>query len=249
MEEDRPMKKMAEAFKELCNRLNEFPEGEEARLELAAFANACSLVSPLIRCLGGAFLFADIDYVSKVKDLVEASKSVSVLPVMIDNDVRSDCVRTIRSNTRNLLRMKRTLDMMKILFEQIISSEYVLPLPAAVASCFMGNSLKDPALEAYSVFTSYHGFGIRKDVTAGMFDAIPTKAEMLNKLNEDGDFYYAYYYLINLSICLIESSIINYFPDSETSSRIQMQNFISSAAQVSEYIEQLLISRGLGSEW
>ncbi|XP_042058910.1 accelerated cell death 11-like [Salvia splendens] len=206
MEEDRPMKKMAEAFKELCNRLNEFPEGEEARLELAAFANACSLVSPLIRCLGGAFLFADIDYVSKVKDLVEASKSVSVLPVMIDNDVRSDCVRTIRSNTRNLLRMKRTLDMMKILFEQIISSE--------------GNSLKDPALEAYSVFTSYHGFGIRKDVTAGMFDAIPTKAEMLNKLNED-----------------------------ETSSRIQMQNFISSAAQVSEYIEQLLISRGLGSEW
>ena len=49
----------------------------------------------------------------QVMDLVEASKSVSVLPVMIDNDVRSDCVRTVRSNTRNLLRLKRVLEMMK----------------------------------------------------------------------------------------------------------------------------------------
>ncbi|KAL1562163.1 hypothetical protein AAHA92_04771 [Salvia divinorum] len=126
MEKDRPMKKMAEAFKELCNRLNRFPEGEEARLELAAFSNACSLVSPLIRCFGGVFLFAEIDYVAKVNDLMEASKSVSVLPVMIDDDVRSDCVRKAGSHTRNLLRLKRTLDMIKILFEEIISSGYAL---------------------------------------------------------------------------------------------------------------------------
>lgn len=31
MEKGRPLQNMAEAFKELRNRLNEFPEGEEAR--------------------------------------------------------------------------------------------------------------------------------------------------------------------------------------------------------------------------
>ncbi|KAG6420316.1 hypothetical protein SASPL_116840 [Salvia splendens] len=138
-------------------------------------SHACSLVTPLSRCLGAAFLFAEIDYIAqlpnflydpfKVKDLVEASTSVAVLPVMID---------------------QTTLD-------QIVcarpGSLYVLPPPAAATSCFMGNSLKDPALEAYSVFTSYHGFVIRKDVTAGLFDALPTKAELINRFNEDGEFY------------------------------------------------------------
>ncbi|KAL1562164.1 accelerated cell death 11-like [Salvia divinorum] len=206
MEKDRPMKKMAEAFKELCNRLNQFPEGEEARLELAAFSNACSLLSPLIRCLGIAFLFAEIDYVAKVNDLVKASKSVSLLPVMIDDDIRSDCVRKAGSHTRNLLRLKRTLDMIRILFEEIMCTE--------------GNSLKDPASKAYKVFSPYHGWAIRKAVTAGISEALATKSELLNKMNED-----------------------------EISSRIQMQSFVSSAAIVGQYIDQLFISRGLGTDW
>ena len=66
MDEDKPLKKMAEAFKELSIRLDQFPEGEEARLELSPFSNACSLVSPLFRCLGIAFKFAELDYVAKV---------------------------------------------------------------------------------------------------------------------------------------------------------------------------------------
>ncbi|KAL1562171.1 accelerated cell death 11-like [Salvia divinorum] len=207
MEEDKPLQKVAEAFKELSNGLNQFPEGEEACLEVAAFSNACSLLSPLIRCLGGVFLFAEIDYVAKVNDLVEASKSISVLPLMIDDDVRSDRVHKAGSHTRNLLRVNRTLHLIKVFFEQVMSSE--------------GNSLKDPASKAYSqVFSPYHGWAVRKDVTAGVYDALPTKSEMLNKLNED-----------------------------ETSSRIQMQSIISSAAQVSEHIDQLFISRGLGTDW
>ncbi|KAL1562162.1 accelerated cell death 11-like [Salvia divinorum] len=171
MEEDRPLQKMAEAFKKLSNELNQFPEGEEARLEVAAFANACSLLS---------------------------------------SDVSAALSYLLRSNMfpkwTILWRHQNQYLCCRILFEQINSSD--------------GNSIKDPALEAYSVFTSYHGFAIRKDVTAGMFDAFPTKAELLIKLNED-----------------------------ETSSRIQMQNFIFSAAQVNKYIDQLLISRGLGTDW
>ncbi|KAI3469877.1 hypothetical protein Pfo_026540 [Paulownia fortunei] len=206
MEEEKTLKKMAEAFKELANTINQCPDGEEARLELGLFSRACSLVSPLFRCLGIAFKFAELDYVAKVHDLAEASKSISVLPVMMDGDIEANCVRRAGSHTRNLLRVKRGIDMVKVLFEHIISSE--------------GNSLKDPASKAYAqVFAPYHGWAIRKAVAAGMY-ALPTKAQLLNKLNED-----------------------------ETSARIQMQNYIASAAPVLKYIDQLFISRELGTDW
>lgn len=206
MEEEKPLRKMADAFKELNNSISRFSEGEEAQLDLAPFSHACSLVSPLFRCLGIAFRFAELDYVAKVNDLTEASKSISVVPVMMDDDIKSDCVRKAGSHTRNLLRVKRGIDMVKVLFEHIISSQ--------------GNSLKDPASKAYAqVFAPYHGWAIRKAVGAGMY-ALPTKAQLLNKLNED-----------------------------ETSARIQMQNYVASAASVVQYIEQLFISRGLGTDW
>ncbi|KAK4406006.1 Accelerated cell death 11 [Sesamum angolense] len=206
MEEEKTLKKMAEAFKELANSINQCPDGEETRLELATFSRACSLVSPLFRCLGIAFKFAELDYVSKVDDLAEASKSILTLPVMMDGDIEANCVRRAGSHTRNLLRVKRGIDMVKVLFEHILSSE--------------GNSLKDPASKAYAqVFAPYHGWAIRKAVGAGMY-ALPTRAQLLNKLNED-----------------------------ETSARIQMQNYISSAGPVIVYIDQLFINRQLGIDW
>ncbi|KAL7145083.1 hypothetical protein ABFS83_07G055400 [Erythranthe nasuta] len=206
MEGAKTLKVMAEAFKELAEKINQCPDGEEARLELVPFSRACSLVSPLFRCLGIAFKFAELDYVAKVNDLVEASKSISVLPLMMDGDIETDCVRRAGSHTRNLLRVKRGIDMVKVLFEHIISSE--------------GNSLKDPASKAYTqVFAPYHGWAIRKAVAAGMY-ALPTKAQLLNKLNED-----------------------------ETSARIQMQNYVLSANAVVKYVDQLFNSRELGIDW
>lgn len=51
-----------------------------------------------------------------------------------------------------------------------------------------GNSLRNPASKAYAeVFAPYHGWAIRKAVGAGMY-ALPTKAQLLKKLNEDGEF-------------------------------------------------------------
>lgn len=58
-------------------------------------------------------------------DLLEASKSISTLQSMLDLDVAHNCVRQAGSHTRNLLRVKRGLDMVKVLFEQILVSEYV----------------------------------------------------------------------------------------------------------------------------
>lgn len=54
---------------------------------------------------------------------MRASSSISTLVVMMDKDIEANCVRKPGSHTRNLLRVKRGLDMVKVLFEQIIASE------------------------------------------------------------------------------------------------------------------------------
>jgi Glycolipid transfer protein (GLTP) len=58
-----------------------------------------------------------------VDDLIEASKSILTLNNMIELDIQQDCVRQGGSHTRNLLRVKRGLDMVRVLFEEIVKSE------------------------------------------------------------------------------------------------------------------------------
>ncbi|KAK3026814.1 hypothetical protein RJ639_041886 [Escallonia herrerae] len=202
--DEKPLRKISSSFKDLSSTLNS--QAPDAHLDLASFSRACAHVSPLFRCLGIAFRFAEMDYVAKVDDLAEASESIVTLQAMVDRDVEADCVRKAGSHTRNLLRVKRGLDMVRVLFEQIIDSE--------------GSSLKNPASTAYSqVFAPYHGWAIRKAVAAGMY-ALPTKAQLLKKLNEE-----------------------------ENSARIQMQNYVAASAPVILYIDKLYLSRGLGIDW
>ncbi|KAG8639209.1 hypothetical protein MANES_14G122400v8 [Manihot esculenta] len=168
-ETEKPLRKISEAFKELAATVN----SQSAIVEVASFSRACSLVSPLFGCLGIAFKFAEMDYVAKVRDLADASKLIVTLDALLDRDMEQNTVRKAGSHSRNLLRVKRGLDMVKVLFEQIIVTE--------------GNSLRDPASKAYAqVFAPHHGWAIRKAVAAGMY-ALPTKAQLLNKLNEDGE--------------------------------------------------------------
>ncbi|KAI8568443.1 hypothetical protein RHMOL_Rhmol02G0199700 [Rhododendron molle] len=129
-DDQKPLRKISEAFIGLANTVknnsnSQTPDQEDAvQLETAPFSHACSLVSPLFGCLGIAFKFAEIDYVAKVHDLGEASQSLGTLQLMIDRDVEANCVRKAGSHTRNLLRVKRGLDMVRVLFEQIIATEY-----------------------------------------------------------------------------------------------------------------------------
>ncbi|KAM1008153.1 hypothetical protein PS2_004607 [Malus domestica] len=202
MADERPLRKIAEAFKELEAAVN----SPAADVELAPFSRACSLVSPLFGCLGIAFKFAEMDYVAKVHDLSEASDSISTLQVLLDRDIEADCVRKAGSHSRNLLRVKRGIDMVRVLFEQIIVTK--------------GNSLKDPASKAYAqVFAPHHGWVIRKAVAAGMY-ALPTREQLMNKLNED-----------------------------DNSAKVQMQSYIAASAPLSLYIDKLFHSRKLGVDW
>ncbi|KAF3951225.1 hypothetical protein ACB098_05G135200 [Castanea mollissima] len=199
----KPLRKISEAFKELEATVNSQTPDD---LEVASFSRACSLISPLFGCLGIAFKFGEMDYVAKVNDLVEASKSVGTLQAMVERDVAANTVKKGGSHTRNLLLVKRGVDMVKVLFEQILVTD--------------GNSLKNPATKAYAqVFAAHHGWAIKKAVAAGMY-LLPTKAQLLQKLNED-----------------------------EPSARIQMQSYITASAPVILYIDKLFLSRGLGVDW
>ncbi|KAF0912066.1 hypothetical protein E2562_012967 [Oryza meyeriana var. granulata] len=169
-EGDKPLRRIAASFEELAAVAKQQPPGA---MEVGSFARACSNVSVLFGCLGIAFKFAEMDYVAKVDDLLEASKSISKLPEMVELDIQKGTVRQAGSHTRNLLRVKRGIDMVKILFEQILVTE--------------GNSLRDAASKAYAqVFAPHHGWAIRKAVAAGMY-ALPSKSQLLKKLNEDGE--------------------------------------------------------------
>lgn len=74
-----------------------------------------------------------------------------------------------------------------------------------------GNSLKDPASKAYAqVFAAHHGWAIRKAVAAGMY-ALPTRAQLLRKLNEDGE-RYPMTCLFLLSNAILLFTFCFYFP-------------------------------------
>ncbi|XP_027338824.1 accelerated cell death 11-like [Abrus precatorius] len=165
--DEKPLKKIAEAFKELSNAVTS--EGSE--VDVAAFSRACAFVSPLFGCVGFHFKFIEMDYVSKVKDITEASKSFRTLESMVDRDVQTNSVRTQGSHSRNLLMIKRGLDFLRVLFEQILLTK--------------GNSIRDAISKAYTqIFNSYHGWALRKAVAARIH-YIPSKQQIIRKLCED----------------------------------------------------------------
>ncbi|XP_077230634.1 ACD11 homolog protein-like [Tasmannia lanceolata] len=157
---------IAEAFEELAQSIG--PGSEDLRL--AQFTNACSLVSVLFSCLGIVFKFAEIEYVAKVRDLMEASKTYGTLKNILDVDVKNNSVRKPGSLSRNLRRVRQGLDLIKALFEQFLSPD----------CC----SLRNAASTAYGqVCAPYHTWAIRRAVGAGMY-TLPTREQLLLRLHE-----------------------------------------------------------------
>lgn len=61
-----PLTSIVEAFEELAKFLQTQQQQQQQRLSLDTFCQASSLVSILFSCLGLAFKFAEMEYVSKV---------------------------------------------------------------------------------------------------------------------------------------------------------------------------------------
>ncbi|KAI4381435.1 hypothetical protein MLD38_007505 [Melastoma candidum] len=164
-----PLSGIVDAFEDLA-RLVESKKAGEGDLMLATFCEACSLVSVLFSCLGLAFKFAELEYVAKVQDLLEASKSHQTLLHILDYDIMNDTVKTQGSHTRNLRRVRQGIDLIRTIFENFVSSD--------------DNSLKESATTAYAkVCAPYHTWAVRTAVYAGMY-TLPTREQLLQKLNE-----------------------------------------------------------------
>lgn len=164
----KPLPYIADAFEELSKFLQNKTSEED--LHLVPFTDACSLVSVLFNCLGIAFKFAEMEYIAKVRGLVEASKTYETLQDILDLDVENDTVRKPGSLSRNLRRVRQGLDLIRALFEQFLSAD----------EC----SLREAASSAYAqVCAPYHTWAVRTAVFAGMY-ALPSKEQLLLKLNE-----------------------------------------------------------------
>ncbi|XP_078155418.1 glycolipid transfer protein (GLTP) family protein [Carex rostrata] len=161
-----PLTAVAEAFEQLAR----FIQSGDRSLRLSTFGNACSLVSVLFGCLGFAFKFAELEYVAKVHDLIQASNKYETLQSIIDNDVKHNTVRHKGSHSRNLRRVRLGLGLIQALFENFLATKE--------------GSLKDAATTAYGqVCAPFHNWAIRQAVGAGMY-ALPTRDQLISRLNE-----------------------------------------------------------------
>ncbi|XP_027365770.1 ACD11 homolog protein isoform X2 [Abrus precatorius] len=159
-----PLSAIAETFEELAKRVKGRKNDEELRLD--TFCEAATLVSVLFRCLGLAFKFAELEYVAKLHGLLEASKTCNTLKDIVDFDVASDTVKTSGSFSRNLRRVRQGLDLVRAIFEQLLSTD--------------DSSLKDIAATAYGqVCAPFHTWSVRTAVYAGMY-TLPTRDQLLS---------------------------------------------------------------------
>ncbi|KAA0034546.1 hypothetical protein IC582_022916 [Cucumis melo] len=164
-----PLTAIAESFEGLAKFVNSLKDSSQ-ELRLDTLCEACSLVSVLFSSLGLAFKFAELEYVSKVRDLVEASKKYKTLHTILDADIANDTVKTPGSHSRNLRRVRQGLDLIRALFEQFMSTDEY--------------SLREAASTAYTqVCAPYHSWAVRTAVSAGMY-TLPTREQLLLKLNE-----------------------------------------------------------------
>ncbi|OEL27373.1 ACD11-like protein [Dichanthelium oligosanthes] len=160
-----PLTAVAEAFEELARGM----DADGGELRLAPFGDTCALVSVLFSSLGMAFRFAEIEYVTKVNDLIGAGKSYGTLSNILDKDIENDCVKKQGSHSRNLRRVRLGLGLIKALFENFLTTE---------------GSLYDAATAAYGqVCAPFHSWAIRKAVGAGMY-TLPSREQLIVRLNE-----------------------------------------------------------------
>ncbi|KAB2607419.1 hypothetical protein D8674_007136 [Pyrus ussuriensis x Pyrus communis] len=153
--DERILTRLANEFELLAAQLN----SPVPTMEIDKFTQSCHLVSPLIRHLGVAMKFADIEYSAKVSGVVRAGKSVNTLEDLLDRDIQKNTIKHFSSSSRMLIKVKRSLEMLKIIFEKIMASSE--------------NTLMDPVNTAY------------KQTAAGALQNLPTKSLFFKRLKVD----------------------------------------------------------------
>ncbi|KAK7858282.1 accelerated cell death 11 [Quercus suber] len=162
---DNPLRKLADAIEGLSSSVN----SENPHLKIFG-----RLSTPSIFFLGIAFRFADLELQSKVNNLEEASKTydTDTVQALLEGETENGSAKNTGSHCRNLVRLKRVIDLVRVMLEQVLASG--------------GNSLVEPFTAAYEqVFAPYHGWIVKKVVIAAL-EELPSKDILLTLLNEDG---------------------------------------------------------------
>ncbi|XP_075672896.1 accelerated cell death 11-like [Castanea sativa] len=166
---DNPLRKLADAIEGLSSSVN----SENPHLKISDVVHVCRLSTPSIFFLGIAFKFADWELQSKVNDLEEASKTYDTVQALLEAETENGSAKNTGSHSRNLVRLKRVIDLVRVMLEQVLASG--------------GNSLVEPFTAAYEqVFAPYHGWTVKKAVIAAL-KVLPSKDLLLPLLNEDDD--------------------------------------------------------------
>ncbi|KAB2607416.1 hypothetical protein D8674_007133 [Pyrus ussuriensis x Pyrus communis] len=129
-------------------------------MEIDKFTQSCHLVSPLIRHLGVAMKFADIEYSAKVSGVVRAGKSVNTLEDLLDRDIQKNTIKHFSSSSRMLIKI-------------IFVCNYNFICSCATMSTHIENTLMDPVNTAY------------KQTAAGALQNLPTKSLFFKRLKVD----------------------------------------------------------------
>ncbi|KAG6398942.1 hypothetical protein SASPL_140414 [Salvia splendens] len=213
-----PLAAVVDAFEQISAVLK--AKGLHHDLDLKTFCDACSLVSVLFGCLGISFKFAEMEYVSKVNDLAEASQRYRTLNSVLDYDTQNNSVRTQGSLSRNLRRVRQGLDLIRALFQNFLSSKLFDNATYTYGAAHSDYCLKDAASAAYAkTCAPYHSWAVKTAAYAGMY-ALPTRDQLLVKLNE-----------------------------TEKSAEKEMIRYINASLPVIEYIDNLYILRRISLDW
>ena len=109
---------ITDAFEEILNLIIDGRNGDFPLLKLNPFCDACSFVS-LIVIQNPLFGF-------QMRDLEEASERCVSLSSVVDYDVKWKSVKSHGSHTHNLRRVRWGLDLIRELFQNFLSTKYVL---------------------------------------------------------------------------------------------------------------------------
>jgi len=163
----KPLTVLADAMHELASTIN----SNNPHIKVSDVVQFCRICTPAIFFFGIAFKFADLEILDKINNLEEASKKYDTIQAMVKGEIETGVAKNNSSHCRNLVRVKRIIDVVGVLLEQILSSG--------------GNSLIEPSTVAYEqVFGPYHGWTVKKAVVAALQE-LPSRDVLFKTINED----------------------------------------------------------------
>ncbi|KAF2933461.1 hypothetical protein DAI22_04g084700 [Oryza sativa Japonica Group] len=196
----KPLRKFTGAFQALAQKVGP----GSPPMTTKDFTKACSELQSLFHLMGDEAEFWYDEYVPKVEQMQSKSRDAATLEELVEQDMANNSVKAADSNTTILLRLKRALEVVKVLFEQLLKGR--------------GVEFQSAATTAYMVVFAAHHEKLIQNIVIEAIQSLPTRAWLMSKINEEeGDV------LIEIKKYVDASEVvINYIDDIFASKGIEM---------------------------